>query len=134
MAENSNSEKKPKGKSAGGGTGDLVKRIALYGVLGVVVVVLLLVRQDRVAQSNRNATLSAVADALDGADDLKKSKLADLVVGSPTIGDVEEGSSNVEAFSHQVYTWSGPFSSFSATVHFDNADDPNVVEFKPNDD
>lgn len=131
MAEKKSEKSKESGKKHSSAA--LYGRIAFYAVVLVVVGGILVFRQDRVAQNERAETSKQWDEALKAAEDgpkgfLRKSELE--TVGSPTEGDMIEGSEVVDAAQHQLYTWSSPLGSYSLAVHFTKSDDPVVIEIK----
>lgn len=127
MSDKPSSKKSTKSKKGAGGA--IAARLGLYGVLVVAAVVLLLIRSDRAAKNEREQTLNAWNDALDKDELMLRCALADLVVGNPEVGEMIKGGREAIGVSHQVYTWKGPFSSYTATVEYGvGGDDPLVLE------
>jgi hypothetical protein len=133
-AEPKKSSSKSKKPAKQGGSGALIARIALYGAIILVLVGLLLYRGEIAAKNahaeSTTAWTKTLVDLDEKGEPFRRSKLVDMAVGDPEVGEMVNESDEEDAVMHQVFTWKGRFGAHTATVHYAAADDPHVMAVK----
>lgn len=127
MSDSEKREKKSRKEPAKNKTMDWVIRGAIFGVLGILLILALL---DYSAKQNAQGTADAWRAALKSKgefSDMFKSEFDKVAVkGSPTITTSQSAVRSVSANSVTTYVWKGPFRTYAVKVSFGLGNDPSV--------